>query len=688
MGEIYGRASQVLTWLGEASAKDDTSDKATAPNPPDVDYELALIEWGIESDVSLMREFFTDEKGFKDWPVVGALSTLVLLARDCHLNTLPFFQDPRYPGFDIGSYPSDLWQQSVKALGELLGSPYWSRVWIVQEIVRGNCVLIYYGRHVLPFEVFVDAQRLMRKHYYGCCYNHCAANANNKWSHLFGVLKKLDDIGDLGVMKSAQASQQKTSIFDTLLAGIDFREATDPRDQIYGLLGLIPDHRDDDLLQPDYTLSLAQVYTRAAVRIMRESGNLRLLPYADRHCKVEDLPSWCHDFNAKAPFNPQPYCWELFSSCNASDFNVGLNADSSLAVRGYHLDTVTHITEARTPESLSRASFTRWIGDNLKLARKQCAAAAEEVGNLGAAPPLHIDEAYGRTLISDTLTHADGSSRRATTEDIQLLYAWLRWMEENVSSETPDWAAREAPAIFKEIASSLLATTQSKKLFITKERNLGMGVSTVFDQEKEVLSGDQVWLLQGSNLPVILRRIPAIAEEPGVSATTMPTDSHSHYAFVGTTYVHGIMDGEACPSADMFTDITLGHYPRSSKSPSPANNPMRNALRMSLLLGHGSHKTDRDRSGYAPKSSARKSDAHNEGKEEEEHQSGVDAEAMLFQGGRQWHESMKPIPQHRVFFAALLENPLATEEEWEEFEKDLYERLAKDEEDTGPSSTT
>jgi hypothetical protein len=109
MGEIYERASRVLTWPGEPSTEDDGSGTMDVPSPPAPDYELPLIEWGYkESDVSLMRRFFTDEKAFKDWSVVGALSILALLARNCHLNTFPFFQDPRYLDFNIGIYPSEL----------------------------------------------------------------------------------------------------------------------------------------------------------------------------------------------------------------------------------------------------------------------------------------------------------------------------------------------------------------------------------------------------------------------------------------------------------------------------------------------------------------------------------------------------------------------------------------------------
>ena len=192
-----------------------------------------------------------------------------------------------------------------------------------------------------------------------------------------------------------------------------------------------------------------------------------------------------------------------------------------------------------------------------------------------------------------------------------------------------------------------------------------MGISTVWGQEKEVLTGDEVWLLQGSNLPVVLRKISSETDQP-------------HYALVSMTYIHGIMDGEACPPMDKFTDIILGQYPVSSKAPNPTNEAMRNALRMSLLLGHGSRQMNRGRSNYAPKASTKM----NKERTEKAEGVGMSGEAWLFPEGRKWPESMKPVPQHRVFIAALLKDPPTTEAEWEEFEGNLEQKLGKSEEDS------
>lgn len=136
------------------------------------------------------------------------------------------------------------------------------------------------------------------------------------------------------------------------------------------------------------------------------------------------------------------------------------------------------------------------------------------------------------------------------------------------------------------------------------------------------------------------------------------------------------MGGEACPSADMFTNITLGQCPRLLESPSPGKELMRNALRMSLLLGLGFWKRDQSRSTYAPRSSVGKVEEQNADREEKD-DLGENAEALLFPEGRKWDESMKPIPPYRLLFSALLQDSPSRDEEWKEFVKSAAEKMVE-----------
>lgn len=83
-------------------------------------------------------------------------------------------------------------------------------------------------------------------------------------------------------------------IFDTWT----FR-ASDPRDMIFGLHGILTQKTPQDWL-PNYTKSTGQVFAEATKQIMREAGSLRMLSAVhDQSLRnVTDLPSWVPDYSA------------------------------------------------------------------------------------------------------------------------------------------------------------------------------------------------------------------------------------------------------------------------------------------------------------------------------------------------------------------------------------------------------
>ncbi|POS68653.1 hypothetical protein DHEL01_v212952 [Diaporthe helianthi] len=68
-----------------------------------------------------------------------------------------------------------------------------------------------------------------------------------------------------------------------------------------------------------------------------------------------------------------------------------------------------------------------------------------------------------------------------------------------------------------------IASGSSRRFFRTANGLLGTGM-------KSVASGDEVWVLAGSQLPMILRKRPE---------STLSCDNR--YNLVGETYVHGVM---------------------------------------------------------------------------------------------------------------------------------------------------
>jgi hypothetical protein len=64
---------------------------------------------------------------------------------------------------------------------------------------------------------------------------------------------------------------------------------------------------------------------------------------------------------------------------------------------------------------------------------------------------------------------------------------------------------------------------QGRRLFRTPRDLLGLGPDYIGDREGQM----QIWILKGSNVPIILT-----------------PDSHGWFSIVGEAYVHGVMDGK------------------------------------------------------------------------------------------------------------------------------------------------
>ncbi len=54
------------------------------------------------------------------------------------------------------------------------------------------------------------------------------------------------------------------------------KEATDPRDKVYGLLGLLQSHQ-DPFLVPDYSISTAETFSRCTEALIKSGDSLNAL---------------------------------------------------------------------------------------------------------------------------------------------------------------------------------------------------------------------------------------------------------------------------------------------------------------------------------------------------------------------------------------------------------------------------
>jgi hypothetical protein len=257
MDEVYKDAEEVLVWLGEESE--------------DSDLAMNFME---------------------SWPVgTGQKSGDGGNASDPNENLKLAFE-------------SAVDAAAETALRALLQRPFWTRLWVLQEIVLAQKVLIICGHRCVPFESFVHAQSIWQQILAGYMENwRNAAGFISLTKLLTSALSKIIETREQYHSYYKDSLKWSQPLLD-LLMGCSIRlDATDPRDKIYGLLGLGgPFGNYKSLVRPDYSKPIESVYCEIARALIEDDRSLRAVGYASCLSAAVDetsgLPSWVPDWRS------------------------------------------------------------------------------------------------------------------------------------------------------------------------------------------------------------------------------------------------------------------------------------------------------------------------------------------------------------------------------------------------------
>ncbi|KAK5684751.1 hypothetical protein LTS10_002825 [Elasticomyces elasticus] len=180
---------------------------------------------------------------------------------------------------------------------DLLERPWWSRIWVYQEATaptRHNKI-VHCGPYSIAFDELLVADKIIQ---------HLAVNRDGfldfpRQASLTGTF--MDTYSKLRCSYHERGESEYLRMAD-LLPSLRGFEATNPRDKLYAL---IPTSLDGfDLLDVDYSLSIPQVYTNAALSFMRHHRNLDVLGHCTTPSQNPEfrLPSWVPDWTSdRAP---------------------------------------------------------------------------------------------------------------------------------------------------------------------------------------------------------------------------------------------------------------------------------------------------------------------------------------------------------------------------------------------------
>ncbi|KAI1042168.1 hypothetical protein LB505_002980 [Fusarium chuoi] len=167
----------------------------------------------------------------------------------------------------------------MDALRNFFLRPWFTRVWVIQEVFLSSEKTVYCGEREIPWSAMEN-------------FKHYLVNTRLQFQLPYVVSK---------ASKSIAVENAERFMFYALL---DSRhcEATDPRDKIYSLLPILESHNRALDLVPRYQDTPARIYTDCALSILPTCGWC-LLYAVQGNLRTENMPSWVPDWNAP----PQRY---------------------------------------------------------------------------------------------------------------------------------------------------------------------------------------------------------------------------------------------------------------------------------------------------------------------------------------------------------------------------------------------
>ncbi|KAF4435134.1 hypothetical protein FACUT_7392 [Fusarium acutatum] len=163
----------------------------------------------------------------------------------------------------------------MDALRNFFLRPWFTRVWVIQEVFLSSEKTIYCGEKEIPWPAMEN-------------FKHYLVNTRLQFRLPYVVSKA-----------SKYLAVEDAQIF-MFYALLDSRhcKATDPRDKIYSLLPILQSHNKPLDLIPRYQDTPARIYTDCALSILPSCG-WSLLSAVQGNLRTENLPSWVPDWNVQ-----------------------------------------------------------------------------------------------------------------------------------------------------------------------------------------------------------------------------------------------------------------------------------------------------------------------------------------------------------------------------------------------------
>ncbi|KAI0006988.1 heterokaryon incompatibility protein-domain-containing protein [Xylariaceae sp. FL0662B] len=467
------------------------------------------------AQVQLMRDIYMRAAHVAVWMRPTKADTSAVFRTLASLSRLGMTEDHTSPQTPLTS--DDLVRQGLpgvsdpmwKELDSLLWNQWFSRTWIIQEISLARKAILACGAGTCPWEDVKIAANYIRSH-------SLTAVVNVDPSQVLRLTSLAERFrGGAPILELAQLARAS--------------KATNPRDKIYGLLGLASDAEN---VAPDYSIRPREAYLDLALSTIDRTGSLEILNYVDHWGYFtqarKPLASWIPNWTLSGLSQPLPDTARIDSGGSAFVFDF-VPEKTLLVVQGVEVATVKDAgdTFVEYIPSIGNAvpghAGANWATEGYQKKRwRQWNHMATKVRSYPTGEDVW--SAYIRTLVADSLPT---EKQQSTPEELKSLFdSWVRFwrivgikrgrfLDFYESIASPE-EAKDA-ALFM---AAHQAAAYGRRFFVTQEGYFGLGPF-------QTRSSDRVMALCGGKTPYVLRPCPGKKGE-------------MEWRVIGECYVHGI----------------------------------------------------------------------------------------------------------------------------------------------------
>jgi Heterokaryon incompatibility protein (HET) len=461
---------------------------------------------------------------------------------------------------------------SKETTRQLLSHPYWTRIWVVQEIVVACVAEIFYQGNFYEWEQFVSSAHSL--------YNDDERTFHRKLIQLEGLniphlvgLEKACLINTMRCYYHGKRQQEKETFLPVILMKFFSSQAKFRVDRVFAFRG-ISSAADDIALEPNYSKLDTKIFKDVARHSLRTNvPGLRFLYFSAAglaNSTKEDWPSWVPDLRGPDIKLAFPL-WEFgqYKAGGETYSKIEFLELDRLSVEGVIIDRICAVSneesklhgdvyeQLRQNKSIATDStiITFWESEQPRY-KKEWKMVIESKENTDKGNKTvytltgeTLEEAFLKTLLCDMSSNPFGSEICTSEYSKQ----WVKFINDDGGFEISNGKLIRIannvkyddngdqigidylPQNLGDLAKFPLRITLSsfKRVFaLTDKGYMALVVPGV-------QAGDYICVFSGSETPHVLRRDEGTGEI---------------YRLVGDAYIHGFMDGK------LFDKQTKQHF--------------------------------------------------------------------------------------------------------------------------------